>query len=327
MRIWVARSPSAAASRSRAVASASPRAAAPSRVAGCAGGEGHERGVAHRKLLAVRAARGRRDRRATVARRASVSGATRSATTRDRIVGSSAPGSLDVRDDGRVRRRLLEQLEERVGRDVAARLRLHLVGVADDEHLPRGDGGGERGVPHQRSDRVHEDPLEPDGWGVQSVLRGALAARFGVHVEHFLGGGVADAVAQVREEPTEIGVRELQRVAAGDAGAARAIPVGRADEELADPEREPLLAHAARAVEEQAGGQAAARDGLRQALAQRVVAVEREDGHDREYGVVLGEREAPRDVRRRRRGDTFGARWVSTDSRREDGGADAGRWS
>jgi hypothetical protein len=81
-------------------------------------------------------------------------------------------------------------------------------------------------------------------------------------------------------------VRVLLGVAAVLAPAARraAGAVGRparAHERLAEPEGEALLAHAARAVEEEAGGERAARVGVEQARAQRGVAVDGDEGHGR----------------------------------------------
>jgi hypothetical protein len=68
-------------------------------------------------------------------------------------------------------------------------------------------------------------------------------------------------------------MRELGAVPAVLAPPAGPRPVAGAEKELAEPEREPLLAHAARAVEEQAVRQRAALQRIAQAPAQRLVAV------------------------------------------------------
>ena len=52
---------------------------------------------------------------------------------RERMVGGSGPSSPGDEDDDCVRRRLLEVLEQRVGR-----LLVHPVGVEDEVHAPVG---------------------------------------------------------------------------------------------------------------------------------------------------------------------------------------------
>ena len=57
-------------------------------------------------------------------------------TVRDRIVGSKASGSLVVGTMNAARRRLLEGLEDGVGRSVLPLLGRQPLGVAQDEYRP-----------------------------------------------------------------------------------------------------------------------------------------------------------------------------------------------
>lgn len=78
----------------------------------------------------------------------------------------------------------------------------------------------------------------------------------------------------------DIRVRQVEReatVLALPAGAVVAV----ADERLRKPEGKPLLPDAGGSVEEKAGGERTALQGMQQPLAQRVVTVERDDGHGR----------------------------------------------
>ena len=76
-------------------------------------------------------------------------------------------------------------------------------------------------------------------------------------------------------------MRQRGGVAAVDARAARAGASTGAEDELAEPEREALFADASRAVYQEAGRERLTPDGGAQALAQSVVAVERDEGHAR----------------------------------------------
>jgi hypothetical protein len=78
----------------------------------------------------------------------------------------------------------------------------------------------------------------------------------------------------------EIRVSKLLRIAAGATDAARLVRLrASAEEKLSEPEREPLLAHAAGAMDQETRRQGAALDGGAQALLEIVVAVEIDDGH------------------------------------------------
>ena len=74
-------------------------------------------------------------------------------------------------------------------------------------------------------------------------------------------------------------MREVGDVAAGAARAARTHALIRAEQELAEPEAEPLLADTDRAVKQQAGGDGASRRGVAQPDAQGLVADQGNDGH------------------------------------------------
>ena len=76
-----------------------------------------------------------------------------------------------------------------------------------------------------------------------------------------------------------VGVRAGHRIAAVLAGAARARFRTGAEQSLPQPEREPLLADAERALEQQRAGQGAALDRLLEALAKRLVAMQWKERH------------------------------------------------
>src|SRR5690606_7582950 len=178
-------------------------------------------------------------------------------------------------DEGDVRRRLLEQLEQRVGGLRARVLGDEVLRLADEEDLAaaeRGPGDGHAGEgPDLRDVEADRLARRGDPGAVLGAFRQLGDAGFLERCGELLRPGGALRPRQ-REEPLEVRVLEPEREPAVLAGAAGLLSRGRlAEEELAEPEAEPLLADAGGAVEEDGSGQLAAQCGAGEELAGRLV--------------------------------------------------------
>jgi hypothetical protein len=186
------------------------------------------------------------------------SGATRIEMMRERIVGSSDPGSLDVR-------------MMVVSAGGSSRSLRNALGVADDDHLPLRDARAVGGELHERAHRRDEDRVASAGRRVEPGIGDARTHRLGLVLEYRLRGGIRIGVARAREKPAEIGMHELRGVATVDALATGTLALARAKEELSEPEREPLLPDAQPSLDEEASGESRLRGALRQPATERFV--------------------------------------------------------
>ena len=181
-------------------------------------------------------------------------------------------------DERRAWGRFFQQLEEGVGRAVGAFLHDQPFSIADDEKCALGHcrsiGGGE----HQRTHRRDMEPFGPGGRGPKSVGLHSFSpclCQIGVNVT---GGRITILTFRSWEVPVKVGVDDAQRVAALlalAAGLGELFVHGTfADQQLSEPERQPLLAHPARALKKQAGRQSAVLGGVGQSGAEFVVSKE-----------------------------------------------------
>lgn len=134
---------------------------------------------------------------------------------------------------------------------------------------------------HDRPDHGDVDGLVAAGRFVHSTVRQSLGDPFGDVVLHVLGIGIGVLEARSREEPVQVRQMELARHATRLAHAAgRRASIGAlAEEQAREPQRQLLLAHPARTLEQQAGRQRVSRERVLEALAERGVAVKGKKGH------------------------------------------------
>ena len=85
-------------------------------------------------------------------------------------------------------------------------------------------------------------------------------------------------------------MHELSGIATARALAARSLALSGAEQELAEPECEALLADSAASLDEQARGQSGAGGAVSESAPERVVAEERNEGHASNIGLARAPR-------------------------------------
>ena len=190
-----------------------------------------------------------------------------------------------------VGRRLLQRLEQGVGGRFRSLLRYQALGVADDEDLARSHRWCQRQASQQQPHR--SDPVaRKAGRGLVQRLIAAhchlLDERRFDQVDLFIG--VRALLAHLdRHEPVEVGVLEREREAAAATLTAR-LPLffspALAQDELAEPQRQPLFPDPARTLEQESLRQPAGGDSPRQPLAEPLMAVQGVQRHGGIYRLV-----------------------------------------
>lgn len=112
-----------------------------------------------------------------------------------------------------------------------------------------------------------------------------LGNRVGVVFANVVDGRISILESRTWKDPPQIGMGQLAGEATLATFAARPRALAFTEEQLAKPDGESLLAHSARTMKEHARGKRPSSVGLAESLAQSLVAVEWDDGHDSDHGV------------------------------------------
>jgi hypothetical protein len=196
------------------------------------------------------------------------------------MVGIRAPGSLVVSTTRGVRGWLLEELEKGRRGFLHALPKHHALGIAEHVDFAGRERGGEGGRLHHGMDRGHVNPLAR--WRRWVCPRGhPLTDRLSEVIGDLCRRALLEAGA--RKIPVEIRVGASEGVPAMLAASAGSRLRAVAEQALAKPEGESLLADAQRAMQQEGRRQGVAVDRVVEPRPERVVAMDREQGHPTIY--------------------------------------------